>query len=120
LLLTAPYHLMLLDIKMPGMDGVEVLERAKALEPELTVIMMTAYGTVETAVEAMKIGALDYLVKPFDMEGLMPKVAQVYQRVEAAEARQIEAGAVVLCGGTDFCDPSLGKNTFGYGVLTNM
>ena len=116
LLLAAPYHLMLLDIKMPGMDGVEVLEHAKALAPELTVIMITPYATVETAVEAMKIGALDYLVKPFDMEALMPKVAQAYQRLETAEARQIEAGAVVLAGGTDFCDPSIGKNTFGYGV----
>ena len=120
LLQAAPYHLMLLDIKMPGMDGVEVLERAKAFSPELTVIMMTAYATVETAVEAMKIGALDYLVKPFDMEGLMPKVAQVYQGIEAAAARQIEAGAVVLCGGTDFCDPSVGKNTLSYGSAADI
>jgi len=117
---TAAYHLMLLDIKMPGMDGVEVLERAKALAPELTVIMMTAYATVETAVEAMKIGALDYLVKPFELEGLMPKVEKVYQKIETAEARQIEAGAVVLCGGTDFCDPAAGKNTLGYGVVPDI
>jgi heterodisulfide reductase subunit A2 len=120
LLLAAPYHLMLLDIKMPGMDGVEVLERAKALAPELTVIMMTAYATVETAVEAMKIGALDYLVKPFELEGLMPKVEKVYQKIETAEARQIEAGAVVLCGGTDFWDPAAGKNTLGYGVAPDI
>jgi len=115
-----PYHLMLLDIKMPGMDGVEVLERAKALSPELSVVMMTAYATVETAVEAMKIGALDYLIKPFEVESLMPKVAAVYQRVEAAQARQIETGAVVLCGGTAFYDPSLGKNTLGYGIEPNV
>ncbi len=61
------FHLMLLDIKMPGMDGVEVLERAKGMAPALSVVMMTAYATVETAVEAMKIGALDYLIKPFDV-----------------------------------------------------
>jgi heterodisulfide reductase subunit A2 len=120
LLLAAPYHLMLLDIKMPGMDGVEVLERAKALAPELTVIMMTAYATVETAVEAMKIGALDYLIKPFEVDSLMRKVVQVYQRIEAAQARQIETGAVVLCGGTAFYDPSLGKNTLGYGIEPNV
>ena len=120
LMLAAPYHLMLLDIKMPGMDGVEVLERAKALAPELTVIMMTAYATVDTAVEAMKIGALDYLVKPFELEALMPKVVQAYQKLETGEARQIEAGAVVLCGGTDFCDPSHGKNTFGYGASPDI
>ncbi len=115
-----PYHLMLLDIKMPGMDGVEVLERAKALSPELAVIMMTAYATVETAVEAMKIGALDYLIKPFEVESLMPKVAAVYQRVEVAQARQIETGAVVLCGGTAFYDPTVGKNPLGCGVEPNV
>jgi len=115
-----PFHLMLLDIKMPGMDGVEVLERAKTLRPELTVIMMTAYATVETAVEAMKIGALDYLIKPFEVDGLIPKVLQVYREVEASEARQIETGAVVLCGGTAFYDPLQGKNTFGYGIEPNV
>jgi len=51
-----PFHLMLLDIKMPGMDGVEVLRRSKEMRPDLPVVMMTAYATVETAVEAMKIG----------------------------------------------------------------
>jgi heterodisulfide reductase subunit A len=119
-LTTEPYHLMLLDIKMPGMDGVEVLERAKALSPELTVIMMTAYATVETAVEAMKIGALDYLIKPFEVDSLMPKVAAVYQKIQAAQARQIETGAVVLCGGADLYDPSSGKNPFGYGAERNV
>jgi heterodisulfide reductase subunit A2 len=120
LLAAEPYHLMLLDIKMPGMDGVEVLERAKALSPELAVVMMTAYATVETAVEAMKIGALDYLIKPFEVDSLMPKVAAVYQRLEAAHARRIETGAVVLCGGTAFYDPSIGKNPFGYGIQPNV
>jgi heterodisulfide reductase subunit A len=120
LLLAAPYHLMLLDIKMSGMDGVEVLERAKKLSPELTVIMMTAYATVETAVEAMKIGAMDYLIKPFEMDHLIPKVMQVFQRLEASEARQIETGAVVFCAGTSFHDPSQGKNPFGYGIAPNV
>jgi heterodisulfide reductase subunit A len=115
-----PFHLMLLDIKMPGMDGVEVLERAKARSAEITVVMMTAYATVETAVEAMKIGALDYLVKPFEVDGLIPKVLQVYEQMEAAEARRVEAGAVVLCAGTTFYDPAGGRNTFGYGVAPNV
>ncbi len=114
------FHLMLLDIKMPGMDGVEVLERAKGMAPALSVVMMTAYATVETAVEAMKIGALDYLIKPFDVDSLLPKVAQVYRQLEAAEARQVETGAVVLCGGTAFFDPAGGKNTFGYRSCPNV
>ncbi|HSO62053.1 MAG TPA: response regulator [Desulfobacterales bacterium] len=114
------FHLMLLDIKMPGMDGVEVLERAKSRSPDLAVVMMTAYATVETAVDAMKIGALDYLIKPFEVDSLLPKVEKVYQRLEAAEARQIETGALVLCGGTDFYDPAAGKNTFGYRMEPNV
>ncbi len=114
------YQLMLLDIKMPGMDGVEVLQKAKESWPDLNVIMMTAYATVETAVEAMKVGALDYLVKPFDPETMVPMVLRIYQDLAAAEGRQIDIGAIVFCGGTDFFNPASGKNTFGYGVYPNV
>jgi len=114
------YHLMLTDIKMPGMDGVEVLQKAKADHPGLSVVMMTAYATVETAVEAMKIGALDYLVKPFDPDKLIPMVLGIYEDVEAARGRRLNVGALVLCGGTSYYDPSQGKNTFGYGVLPGV
>jgi heterodisulfide reductase subunit A len=114
------YQLMLLDIKMPEMDGVEVLQKAREILPELNVIMMTAYATVETAVEAMKIGALDYLIKPFDPESLVPMVLQTYHNLEVVEGRQIEVGALVLCGGTRFFDPAKGKNTFGYKTYPNV
>jgi heterodisulfide reductase subunit A len=114
------YQLMLLDIKMPGMDGVEVLQKAREDSPDINVIMMTAYATVETAVEAMKIGALDYLVKPFDPETLIPMVLRIYQDLTAAETRQLEVGAVVLCSGTAFFDPAAGKDTFGYGRYPNV
>lgn len=59
------YDLLITDIKMPGADGVSVLKKAKELYPDMPVIIMTAYGTIENAVEAMKIGAEDYLLKPF-------------------------------------------------------
>jgi len=114
------YQLMLLDIKMPGMDGVEVLQKASERFASLNVIMMTAYATVETAVEAMKIGALDYLIKPFDPLTLIPKVLRIYQDLVAAQGREIEVGAVVLCGGAAFFDPAGGKNTFGYGRHPNV
>jgi heterodisulfide reductase subunit A len=114
------YQLMLLDIKMPGMDGVEVLQKARESFADINVIMMTAYATVETAVEAMKIGALDYLVKPFDPATLIPMVLRIYQDLAAAEGRQLEVGAVVICGGTAFFDPRGGKNTFGYGKYPNV
>ena len=64
------WNVMLVDLKMPGMDGLQVLEEARKLQPEAAVIMMTAYATVDTAVTAMKLGAFDYLVKPFDPEEL--------------------------------------------------
>ena len=64
------WSIMIVDLKMPGMDGLQVLEEAKKLQPELAVVIMTAYATVDTAVAAMKAGAYDYLVKPFDPEEL--------------------------------------------------
>jgi heterodisulfide reductase subunit A len=110
------FHLMLTDIKMPGMDGVELLKAAKAAHPDLSVLMMTAYAAVETAVEAMKIGALDYLVKPFDPDVLIPMVIKVAEAFQAAEDQKLDVGAIVLCGGTGYFDPGQGKNPYGYGI----
>ena len=62
--------LVLLDIKMPEMDGIETLEKIKAINKDILVIMLTAYQTVETAVKAMKLGAYDYISKPFNYEEL--------------------------------------------------
>ena len=62
--------LVLLDYKMPGMNGMAVLEATLGLNPEIDVIMMTAYGTIDTAVAAMKAGAADYLSKPVDLDEL--------------------------------------------------
>ena len=60
------WDIFLLDIKMPGMDGLELQRKIKEIHPEASVIIMTAYASVETAVEAMKQGAYDYIVKPFE------------------------------------------------------
>ena len=115
-----PYQLMLTDIKMPGMDGVELLQKAKSLYPDLPVVMMTAYATVETAVEAMKIGALEYLIKPFDTEAIIDKVFSVYEKFELVHARKEEVGAIILAGGTGFYDPKQDRNTYDYGHLPNV
>ena len=114
------FNLMLTDIKMPGMDGVELLQQAKEIYSDLCVMMMTAYATVETAVEAMKTGALDYLIKPFDPEKMIPKVVNVYTEMESARYRKLTVGSIVLCGGTDYFDPADEKNVYAYGQNPNI
>ncbi|UCE04125.1 MAG: sigma-54-dependent Fis family transcriptional regulator [Candidatus Latescibacterota bacterium] len=74
------WDLLLSDIRMPGMDGVALLEAARRLHPQLTVILMTAYATVSSAVEAMKKGAFDYLQKPFGKDDLVAHVRRVAER----------------------------------------
>ncbi|MCU0575132.1 MAG: response regulator, partial [Syntrophobacteraceae bacterium] len=64
------FDLLLLDYRMSGMNGLEVLKEAKGLCPDVEAILITAYGAVETAVEAMKAGAVDYLTKPIDLDEL--------------------------------------------------
>jgi len=68
--------LVILDLKMPEMDGMEVLKQAKEMIPKLPVVMLTAHGTIETAIEAMKMGASDYLTKPFDLDELKLVIKQ--------------------------------------------
>jgi DNA-binding NtrC family response regulator len=70
LLSGAPPDLMLLDVRLPGIDGVQTLQRALALQPDLAVLMMSAHSTVDIAVDAMKHGAVDFLVKPFPFQAL--------------------------------------------------
>jgi nitrogen regulation protein NR(I) len=67
--------LVLMDVRMTGMTGLETLRKIRAIEPKLLVILMTAYGTTQTAIEAMKLGAYDYLLKPFDIPKLKELVA---------------------------------------------
>ncbi|MFQ6002833.1 MAG: sigma-54-dependent transcriptional regulator, partial [Candidatus Zixiibacteriota bacterium] len=64
------FEVALIDLKMPGMDGIELLKKLKEMNPEIQAIMMTAYGSVETAVEAMKMGAYHYVNKPINLDEL--------------------------------------------------
>jgi two-component system, NtrC family, response regulator AtoC len=74
------WPIVLLDLKMPGLDGLQVLEELRKLDPQVVVVMMTAFATVGTAVTAMKLGAYDYLVKPFDPEELSQLVHRVVEQ----------------------------------------
>ena len=68
---TTDYDLVLCDIKMPKMDGVEVLEKALAVKPEIPFIMISGHGELETAVQTMRLGAFDYISKPPDLNRLL-------------------------------------------------
>ena len=71
--------IVLTDLRMPGMDGTELLRRVKEMRPEVDVIIMTGYGTIQNAIQAMKIGATDYITKPFDREELLRSVNQILE-----------------------------------------
>jgi DNA-binding NtrC family response regulator len=71
------FDLVLTDLKMPEMDGLELLKNIKGTRPEVMVILMTAYGSIETAVEAMKMGADDYITKPFNIDHLLLRISKV-------------------------------------------
>jgi len=75
-----PLDLVLLDMKMPGMDGLEVLQRIRSKHSWLTVIMMTAHGCIELAVQAIKMGAYDFITKPFDHEALVWSLGKALER----------------------------------------
>jgi two-component system nitrogen regulation response regulator GlnG len=81
--------LVLSDIRMAGLNGLETLRRIRQLDPQLPVILMTAYGTTQTAIEAMKLGAYDYLLKPFDVPRLKQLVANALKA--ARDTRQTVA-----------------------------
>ena len=81
------FDVVILDVLMPGMDGVETLREIKKLRPLTEVIMLTGNATVETAVEGMKLGACDYLMKPCETEDLVAKVNRAYERKAEQEER---------------------------------
>ena len=93
------HDLVIMDIRMPGLDGVAALSRMKDLSPQTGVVMMTAYASVETAVEAMKLGALDYITKPIDIDEVRTVVARFIEASappEDEEEESVEPGRDVI------------------------
>ncbi|MBU4001545.1 MAG: response regulator [Proteobacteria bacterium] len=84
-------EVVILDVKMPGMDGIETLKEIKKTYPLVEVIMLTGHATVESAIEGMKFGAFDYLMKPCDMDILMKKVNEAAEKKRLHENKIVEA-----------------------------
>jgi DNA-binding NtrC family response regulator len=87
LLRTQNIHVVILDVKMPGMDGMATLKEIKRQFPMIEVIMLTGHGTVESAVEGLKSGATDYLTKPADIEELIDKAEEAYEKRQRLEEK---------------------------------
>ena len=83
-----PYALAILDIQMPGADGIKVLREIMRIRPETRVVMITAYGTVEMAVEAIKLGACDYVMKPVMFDDILTKIRQHLKYLELREENE--------------------------------
>ena len=77
------------DLRMPGMDGLELLKRLKDLQPDLAVIVMTAYSTVDDAIEAMRLGAADFIKKPYDMDELRLLIEKTLQQQRLTEENRL-------------------------------
>jgi DNA-binding NtrC family response regulator len=86
-LLRENVHVVILDVKMPGMDGIETLKAIKSRFPMVEVIMLTGHATVETAVEGLKSGATDYLMKPTDFSELLEKAEEAFAKRQVLEGK---------------------------------
>lgn len=87
-----PPDLVMMDIRMPGTDGIQALARIREIAPDVSVIMMTGYGTSQTSIEAMRLGAWDYLTKPIDLDVVKSVVAKALEAQAAARAARQAGG----------------------------
>ena len=87
-----------LDVKMPGMDGIETLREVKKKFPLTEVIMLTGHASMEVAIEGMELGAFDYLMKPVDFDDLLYKLEDAYKKKSIQETKIKQAGETLRSG----------------------
>jgi len=90
------FDVVILDVKMPGMDGLETLAAIKQKHPNMEVIMLTGHATVESAIEGMKAGAFDYLMKPCDIDLLLAKIDRAVVKKREHEEKILQARAQMI------------------------
>ena len=86
-----PFDVVVLDVMMPKMDGIETLREIKKNKPLIEVIMLTGHASLESGIEGMKLGAFDYIMKPANIEDLVKKIYQAYEKKTAHEEKIISA-----------------------------
>ena len=84
------FDVLLLDLKMPGMDGISTLKELKKLELFTETLVLTGHGSIDSAIEAMKLGAYDYLTKPCEIDDLVMKIEGAWEKKDVAEKRDME------------------------------
>jgi two-component system, OmpR family, response regulator len=82
-----PFDVVVLDVMMPGLDGIETLREIKKNKPLIEVIMLTGHASLESGIEGMKLGAFDYILKPTNIEDLVKKIYQAYEKKTAHEEK---------------------------------
>jgi ActR/RegA family two-component response regulator/glycine cleavage system H lipoate-binding protein len=95
-----PYDLIITDLMMPGISGLDLLKALREARPEVSVIMVTGYPTIKTAVESVKMGAFDYLPKPFTPADLRGLVARAFKKAEGEDTRRGAVGGARIPAGT--------------------
>ncbi len=88
------FDVVILDVKMPGMDGIDTLREMKRVKPLMEVLMLTGHASVESGIESMKLGAFDYIMKPADIDDLIDKMRQAFEKKSNHEEkiRQAKTG----------------------------
>lgn len=85
-----PFDVVVLDVKMPGLDGIDTLREIKKRKPLIEVILLTGHASMESGIEGMKLGAYDYVMKPANLEELIEKMRQAYEKKMVFEAQARE------------------------------